>query len=302
MSVDSVGELLGLIRSPSDAVLAAVAYADVFDAPVNEREARRYAIRLSITPARAAEALSELISDGRAAKHDGWFCLPGREAVIALQAARRRRAVRGWAHAQRYARWLGRLPWVRMAALTGALANDRFDAGGDVDFLIVTKDGRLWTTRAASLALGRGARLAGPALCPNFLISERALALQDRNLFAAQELARMVPLLGVETYARLREANAWVEEYLPNAAGPPRLEAVGRSRPAQMGTRVGRAGRATFGEAFERWEMARKVRMLRAQANGSGEAEFGPDICKGHFAGHARRTLEAFAARLERTL
>ena len=49
----------------------------------------------------------------------------------------------------------------------------------------------------------------------------RALELEQPGLFVAQEVAQMVPLFGLETYAELRARNQWVDEYLPNAEGEP---------------------------------------------------------------------------------
>jgi len=52
------------------------------------------------------------------------------------------------------------------------------DAPADLDYLIVTAPGRLWTARALTIGLVRLARRAGRRVCPNYLLSTRALALE----------------------------------------------------------------------------------------------------------------------------
>ena len=44
--------------------------------------------------------------------------------------------------------------------------------------------------------------------------------------------------------------------------------------------------------------MNRKIRKLTGQDPVSDEVCFSPDLCKGHFDGHARRILDAYQDRL----
>src|SRR5205085_8843103 len=108
-----------------------------------------------------------------------------------------------WHRAIHYGHIMGGLPFVRMVAVTGALAMDNI-ADGDVDYLVVTEPGRLWLCRALIVGLVRVAALRGTELCPNYFLSERALVLHERNLFIAHEVAQMVPVAGLETYQRMR--------------------------------------------------------------------------------------------------
>ncbi len=62
-----------------------------------------------------------------------------------------------------------------MIAVTGALAMKNSGAGDDIDVLIVTAPDRVWLTRAFAIALVYAGKLCGDTLCPNYVISERAL-------------------------------------------------------------------------------------------------------------------------------
>jgi hypothetical protein len=133
-------------------------------------------------------------------------------------------------------------------------------------------------------------------ICPNYLLSECALAFEERNLYSAHEVTQMTPLAGVRTYQRLRAANSWVAEYLPNAGGPPRAVTVTpRARVLRRAAELALGGR--LGGWLERWEMRRKVRKLGREAGGNPEAAYGVDWCKGHVSGHEQRILTTFAER-----
>jgi hypothetical protein len=225
-----------------------------------------------------------------------YITLAGRNGTI--ETRRRRAAVSSayWRRAIRYGRFIGGFPFVRMVAVTGALAMDNV-ADADIDYLIITEPGRLWLCRALVVALVRAAATRGATLCPNYFLSERAMVLDERNLFTAHEVTQMVPIAGSATYERFRSLNRWTEEYLPNAIGAPRrstiIDAAGRSR------RVAEfALRSPLGSGLERWEQSRKMRKLGQRSNGHTEAAFGPDWCKGHFDDHGQLTLARYSDRL----
>jgi hypothetical protein len=194
-----------------------------------------------------------------------------------------------------------RLPFVRMAAITGALAMDNED-GRDIDYFIVTEAGRVWLCRGLVILLVRWAAYSGDVICPNFFLSEKALHLQERNLFTAHELAQMRPLFGLEVYRKIRRLNAWTAEFLPNAgqAPPPDLHKAEPASRLAMQAAAEALLRTRLGGWVEAWEMERKMRKLNALRQPSAEADFCAEWCKGHFGGYGGRTLAAYADRLQR--
>lgn len=284
-----------------EAALRALAYGDVFDYALTLDQIRFYLIGVHAEESVVKAAVcADLLLSGRIERHGALYCLSGRGELAALREERRRHAEKLWPKAVRYGRLLTGLPYVRMVAVTGALAVDN-EPGRDLDFLIVTAPGRLWLCRGMIMLMVRLARRAGDELCPNYFISTLALRFSDRNLYAAHELAQMIPLSGREVYMQIRRVNAWIGEYLPNADRPPSRVGV----PAAIDGRVSRfrqaveLGLATpIGERLERWEMNRKIHRLQAQDPAAGETIFNCDQCKGHFGGYGGKTLVAYRERL----
>ncbi len=281
------------------AIVQAVAYADVFDYPLTADEIHRYLIGLPASRAAVRAALGTPRLLPVALSRSGrYFTLAGRESAVDTRRSRAAVASGYWPRAVRYGHQLGRLPFVRMVAVTGALAMDNV-ADGDIDYLVVTEPGRLWLCRALVVGVVRTAAVRGVVLCPNYFLSEQALVLGERNLFTAHEVAQMVPLSGIETYRRLRSMNRWTDTYLPNAGGHPRRVSPMEPHPHPARRIVESTLRSRLGSKVERWEMARKVRKLGDRSNGHAEAAFGPDWCKGHFGDHGQLTLSRYEDRIQ---
>jgi len=280
------------------AILSTIAYSDVFDCPLTIRELCRYLIAYQT----GESSLQKVLKNGglipRTLSTDGkYLALAGREEIFALRRKRAMEAATLWPRSLRYGKLIAQLPFIRMVAVTGALASDNVDLGSDLDYLIVTAPGWLWLCRAMILALDRIA--VGVSLCPNFLLTENSLALQDRDLFAAQEMARMVPISGFHVYLKMRAQNRWTDNFLPNARGAPR----NFGEPPPINRSLQKFGETLLGNRaarrLETWEMRRKIEKFSRQEKMNGETCFSADYCKGHFDGHKQRTMQAFHGRIE---
>jgi hypothetical protein len=215
---------------------------------------------------------------------------------------RRQTSAQLWPVARRWAVILGWLPFVRMVAVTGALAVDNAPKGDDIDYLIVTAPGRVWLARGLAVLVVRLARLAGTGLCPNYVLAETALAQKRQDLFVAHDLAQMVPLIGHGVYARMRADNAWAADFLPQAVHPLRQEpdlapggAAGRFKALVEKMLGGR-----LGDALEAWERTRKLaRFALAAGRPTSAAELDADHVKGHFEDHGQPILRRFEERIQ---
>ena len=284
------------------AAVRALAYADLFDSPLSAPETHRY-LPIPARPDDVERALESLRKKHWVETTEGFYVLGARTELVEIRHRRAETSARLWPRAIRSAHLLSYLPWVRLVAVSGSLAVDAAAGDSDIDLFIVSESGRVWTTRASTIALGRlVAAVTGTrkvSLCPNYVVAVSALHLPERDLFTAHELAQLVPLFGQDAYRALLERNQWYRQFLPNHPGYVGTIADIQGRRARRFVERVLANPLVAG--IERWEMRRKVRRLRRLAPDTTEVHFDATICKGHFAEHRARTLRAFDARL-RTL
>lgn len=287
------------------AILRTVLYGDVFRFAMTVEEIHHFLIHdeaVSLAEVQAALARSALLRE-RLCMAQGYIaCSPE---LIALRAERARVTQVLWARAERYGRWLARLPFVRMVAVTGALAmHNPAGEDDDLDYLIVTAGGRVWLARAGAVLLVRLARLRGVVICPNYVLAEDALTQTRDDLYIAHEVTQVVPLYGVAVYDALRCANPWTYNHLPNA------RAVYHAQPGEAGLGLGWGGlkrvlerllSGRLGAALEAWEYRRKLRRFaREMQTPRSAARLDTTQVKGHFNDHGQRVLCHYQERLAR--
>lgn len=286
------------------AILRTVLYADVFRFPLTTAEIHHFLIWHEPIE---KDAIVKWLTNSpllhqKLAREGEYVVLRGREDLIPLRVARDAASRELWPLALRYGRWLSRLPFVRMVALTGALAmRNPTDAHDDLDYLLVTAPRRVWLARAFSIILVRLARLQSIEICPNYVLAESNLTQERQDIFIAHEVSQMVPLYGHGLYCRLREGNPWVSDYLPNASS---IFHAGDDRPFGRGWMIMKSlleailGGA-IGDRLENWEYHRKLRRFAGQMQTPhSSARLDPNQVKGHFNDHGHFVLQQYAERL----
>jgi predicted nucleotidyltransferase len=118
-------------------------------------------------------------------------------------------------------RILSAIPFIRMIALTGSMASGEVKPSSDIDFFIVTKEGRIWTSRFLTVFLLKilgqyrtDKKIAGK-ICPNRWQTEDSLKIYPQNSYHAREYSQIVPLFEIdEVYKKFQKANQWTFEKL----------------------------------------------------------------------------------------
>ena len=282
------------------AILRTLLYADIFQFAMTPAELHQYliydepldlqSIRRTLHQSTQLQALL--------CQQEGYIALAKHAHYIDIRGKRDDIYERKWAQVVRFGKVLASIPFVRMVALTGAVAvKNPAHGGDDLDFMLMTQPGRVWLARALSIVIVRLARLSGVELCPNYVVSTDHLPQQRRDIYIAHEVVQMLPLYGYAWYQRFRAANAWTYDYLPNAADLPEQDTL---CPHVLVKRLGEwlLG-GWLGDRLEQWEQARKKRKFAPRIKtGASAAEIDADTVKGHFQDHGAQVVAAYHKRL----
>jgi predicted nucleotidyltransferase len=161
---------------------------------------------------------------------DGFYFIKGSEGLIYKRTLRRRSSQDKIRIAKKACRIISIIPTVMMIGITGSLAMENAGPESDIDLIIITKKGRLWTTRAAVYLVLRlsGIPLRKPRsakqrdrLCLNLWLDESDMSWSrgERNFYTAHEILQIIPLVNKkQTFERFLLKNRWVLDFWPNAA------------------------------------------------------------------------------------
>jgi hypothetical protein len=285
------------------AILRTVLYADIFHYPMSAAEIHHFLIH--------DEAVTRAIVDDRLQnspqlrqmlhEEGGYYARYDRAEIIALRHQREQAAAGLWVQAIKYGRWLARLPFVRMVAVTGALSMHNADEDDDLDYMIVTEPGRVWLARLFAVMLVRVVKIRGPLLCPNYVVASTALEQTRHDLFIAHEIVQMIPLYGQDIYEHMREINRWSDAEMPNAVKP--FHDVERVTTGVLWSLLKRGMETMLGgrlgQRMEQWEHQRKLkRFADALETPHSAAQIDETQVKGHFNDYGHGVLLEYYERL----
>lgn len=293
------------VSGPSvEEVLKPILYADIFDFPLTFDEIYKF-LEFRTTPEEVKTLLDQAVANQAVIVVEQFYSLPGKPHLVTKRRERWAASQMLWPKAIRYGRWVAALPFVKMVSVTGSLAVDNpRDGVDDIDYLIITRPGRLWICRALIILMVRFGRWRGVNLCPNYLLSENVLYFEENNLFTAREMLQMVPLYGQEFYVRMLRINTWITGYLPQGDAL-NLEKI-NDRLSPLQSLIKKAGEflltGPLGNGLEKIAQTIQITKhtrLAAQSGALDKVVFTPDTCKGHYDGHNNRTMTAYRQRLQ---
>jgi len=211
------------------AIVATLVYFDIFNYPLTMDEIARWLLSSdSFAKNRLLKLTEKLVRKGVLAQERGIYFLPGRGEIILRRRKNQKISEPKFKIAQKVARILIKVPGVLLVGLTGNLAMMDAQEDDDIDFLIITRRGKIWTARFLTILLLEilgwrrrpKSKRVKDKICLNLFLDEAHLRLgrKRRDLYTAHEILQMKPLAEKESiYQQFLEANAWVKDFLPNA-------------------------------------------------------------------------------------
>lgn len=275
------------------AIARAVIYASLFDYPLTLDQLHRSLVECALTPQQIlgvcmrSDALPHIIEH-----RDGFFFPAGRRDLVA---ERRAREVRSRAFLDAHARLLrliGAIPFTRLVALSGSLAHLNLEPDGDLDLFVITRGPRVWTVTLAVLLLTKllGRRR---VVCANFILADTSLALNQQDLFTANQVIHLKPIVGAEALDAFVAANPFVARFYPNAVRrrplaveqPSRVKRALEALLAPVSPLLERGCRALYGG-----HLRRRARSWRSPE----QVQLGTEALKLHTRSHRRSILDRF--------
>lgn len=223
-----------------DRILFTLAYSFQFEHPLSVSELYfRLAGAPKVSVKEFSTTLLDLISEGELQLLDGliflsYIELEDREAFVSLRQQRQKYSQKKWAEPTIFINLVKRIPFILGVAVTGSVAMDNAVQDDDVDFLIVTKQNRLWITRLLLVAiasfLGKRRSFAQEeknSWCFNLWVepSDIQLPPKNRSIYEAYEVAQTKWVYSLEGISDLFfVSNRWAFNLLPNTPVRSRYE------------------------------------------------------------------------------
>jgi hypothetical protein len=287
------------------AIARSVIYSSLFDYPLTLDELHRALIESDQTAAEiiavydGSELLQTMIE-----YRDGFFFPIGRSDLLA---ERRRREARSREFLSRHhiaLRLLCALPFTRLVALSGSIAHLNLEAGGDLDLFVVTRGPRVWTVTVAVLVVAKLLRCRR-IVCANFIVADSHLTLEQQDLFTANQVIHLRPLIGADMWDAFVAANPFVARFYPNAAArssaPVPVDVRSRALSAvKTILELAVSVPAPIVEAVCRRLYARHLRRRASSWRSPDQVRLRSDYLKLHTQSHRQSVLARFEAAVDR--
>jgi hypothetical protein len=285
------------------AIARTVIYAGLFDYPLTLDQLQVSLIESAQTRRQildtwaSSDALQSIVE-----YRDGFFFPAGRFALVAERARRETRSRAFLLRHRVLLRLVCALPFTRLVALSGSIAHDNLEEGGDLDLFIVTRGPRVWMVTVATVLLTKllGVR---PVVCANFVMSDARLALDQHDLFTANQVLHLRAISGARVLDAFLAANPFVARLYPNSIDrPPAADLLPGSRALdalKSACELLLAVPSPALEALCRFAYRRHLRRRSPSWRSPDQVRLQPDYLKLHTQSHRHSVLDRFNRAVE---
>jgi hypothetical protein len=289
------------------AIARSVIYASLFDYPLTLEQLHYSLVESDQTRAEilavyeGSELLREIIE-----YRDGFFFPAGRGDLVEERRTREARSDEFLVQHRLALRLICALPFTRLVALSGSIAHRNLEPNGDLDLFVVTHGPRVWTVTVMLLVLTKLLRRRR-TICANFVLADSHLSVDQQDLFTANQMIHLRPLIGADVFQRFLAANPFVAHCYPNTGDHDPLPAPldVRSRPLALAKRVLETilgAPSPILEALCRRAYAWHLRRRAASWRSPDQVRLQSDYLKLHTQSHRQLVLDRFDATVDRLL
>jgi len=205
----------------ASAAITTLAYFSVFRHPLRKDELARYMQFCSPTGEDLSWTLARLTAMGLVGMAGDCYYLNGHKDLVPIRKERQHRALAWLAKVATPVAILSQVPFLAALALSGSLSKGTQDPKGDIDFFVLVKPGRVWTSQTLLTLFLKLLPAAGrERFCANYHLASDHLVMRRKNLFIATEIVFLRPLTQDPLWQTFFAANDWVREFYPDWTPP----------------------------------------------------------------------------------
>lgn len=230
---------MGRSREVSSSQVLSIIYHDIFDFPLTEDEIEKWEVRGGNVDNEVRSGIE---------KTRGYYHLKYRASIVLLRKSREKESIKKLKLARKISTKLSTIPTIKFIGVTGSLAMHNAKKESDIDLMIITTGGMLWTTRIIVRIVTKlqsykvrqvGENEIKNAICFNMWLDEEHLTVPHkmRNLYTAHEVLQVIPLVNKgDTFEKFLESNKWALDYWPSAGSGKWEAGSGKPKPGALPT------------------------------------------------------------------
>lgn len=216
------------MRLFSQCVLATLLYSDIFHSPLTLEEIDKRLLFVKEQGKNRQKKLRTVLKSISQLSQEGeyYFLKKGKKSLREIKKIKKYTRQKRQ-RAEEYSRLLKWIPMITCVGLTGAVAAENSDNNDDIDLLIITKPGLVWTTRFFAtlffdiLQIRRHRRDTEykDKFCLNMFLDNHHLAIPSNchDIYTAYETIQMKILWEKDdVYESFLDSNKWIGKILPN--------------------------------------------------------------------------------------
>lgn len=257
----------------SKKIIRTILYFDIFNHPIKKQEIVDFTSKVEHLSVVNNE-LKALIESGVIYEFNNYYSArPDFGNLINKRMEGERIAQAQYGKALSRAKLIGQFPYVRAAYISGSMSKGVMPEDGDVDYFIITEPGRLWLARTFLILFKKTFLFnSRKFFCLNYFIDSDNLEIEEKNIFTATEVVTLKPIYDSGVYERFRQANKWVNEYIPNGKDQQIIYNKTTSRP--IASFVEKLLNNQLGDKMDEWLMSATLKVWRGKFNYMNELDF----------------------------